>query len=388
MTVKKKLIQKHLKRLCEDIGARPTGSEANKAAVAYAAAELEKIGFEVTLQEFPCLAWKDEGARLEVDGVVVETIAAEYSLPCDVAGEIVYVDTIEGLRASELHRKICIMSGELCEEPLMPKSFTFWNPEKHQEIIRLLEQKEPLAIITVSFLPDVAVPIIQDGDFNIPCAAVKGESDHILREATFAKLQLFTERKESNGKNVIAHYGEGPQKISFSAHIDTKPNTPGALDNASGVAALLVLASSVTNIVTPYQIEIVLFNGEDYYSTPGEKAYMSTYLQEPDKFICAFNVDGLGMQDSKTSYSFYECGEEFEKLVSSFARDFPDVEQIDPWPMGDHMLFAGCGIPTVAVTASNIFMLMESVMHTPADNLTIVDSDKIEAAVSFLLDCI
>ena len=56
--------------------------------------------------------------------------------------------------------------------------------------------------------------------------------------------------------------------------------------------------------------------------------------------------------------------------------------------MGDHMIFAGSGIPAIAVTATNIFSLMEAVMHTPKDNLSIVDMDKLEATVEFLLGCI
>ncbi|GCF93852.1 hypothetical protein NRIC_17430 [Enterococcus florum] len=58
------------------------------------------------------------------------------------------------------------------------------------------------------------------------------------------------------------------------------------------------------------------------------------------------------------------------------------------WVMGDRMLFASSGVPAVAVTASNIFTLMESVMHTPADNLLIVDVNRIEEAISFLLSCV
>lgn len=94
------------------------------------------------------------------------------------------------------------------------------------------------------------------------------------------------------------------------------------------------------------------------------------------------------MEDSKTSYSFYECNEAFEKRIVSVAQDFSGVEKIDPWPMGDHMLFASSGVPAVAITASNIFTLMESVMHTPTDNLSIVDVNRIEEAVRFLRSCI
>lgn len=384
----KNLIDHHMTKLCEEIGARATGSDANKAAVKYVAEVFEKLGLNVTMQEFPCMDWKNDGAQLTVDGVTIDAEAAEYSLPCDVTGELVCVGTVEELKGAELDGKICVMHSDLCKEPLMPKSFTFWNPKEHQEIIRELEIKKPLAVITVSYLEDVAVPIIQDGDFMIPCAATKGSNLNVLLAGSRASLLLKTERKSSTASNVIAIYGSGSKKVSFSAHIDTKPATPGALDNGSGVSALLALAAQVVGTNYPYQIEFVLFNGEDYYSTKGEIVYMDSYLQSPGDYVCAFNVDGVGMQDSKTSYSFYECSKELQKRVEAFAQNYANIEKIDPWPMGDHMLFASAGVPAVAVTASNIFMLMESVMHTPQDNRSIVDMDKIAETVSFLHGCI
>lgn len=385
----KKLLGLHMTELCDVIGARPTGSDTNKVAVQYAVGVFRELGLDVNLQEFPCMDWKNKGAQLTVDGMEVEVAAAEYSAHCNVAGELVCVSTIDELSAADFHNKICVMYGDLCKEPLMPKSMIFWNPEEHKAIIRELESKQPLAIITVSFLPDVPVPIIQDGDFNIPCATVRGDLlDVLLNSKGIAVLRLTTERRPTTAANVIATYGKGERKVSFSAHIDTKPTTPGALDNGSGVAVLLALASKIVNAEYPYQIEFTLFNGEDYYSTPGEIRFMQSYLKNPDDYICAFNVDGVGMKDSSTSYSFYECPDDLQKRIDTFAVTCQDVEKIEPWPMGDHMIFAGSGIPAVAITATHIFSLMEAVMHTPKDNLSIVDMDKLETTVEFLLGCI
>lgn len=384
MKLIKTTVERHLNKLCGEIGARATGSAANQQAVNYSAEIFETLGYEVTLQEFSCMDWQNDGAELVVDGQSVEIEAAEYSLPCEVAGKFVCVSTIEELAAADLTNKICVLYGDLCKEPLMPKSMIFWNPEEHQAIIRELETKQPLAVITVSFLPEVAVPIIQDGDFEIPCGAAKGEVLPILLNSQGDnQLRLFTERRPATAANVIATKGTG-KKLSFSAHIDTKPTTPGALDNGSGVATLLTLAEQLSSAETGYQIEMVLFNGEDYYSMPGEMAFMSQSLNDPAAYHCAFNVDGVGMQDSSTSYSFYEFPAELQQRLEEIAAVSPQLEPTNPWPMGDHMLFAGAGIPAVALTATNIYSLMESVMHTPNDNLSIVDFERIVETVEFL----
>ncbi|MBU5585295.1 Zn-dependent exopeptidase M28, partial [Enterococcus sp. S181_ASV_20] len=76
-------------------------------------------------------------------------------------------------------------------------------------------------------------------------------------------------RKPATAANVIATFGKG-KKLAYSAHIDTKPTTSGALDNGTGVAVLLTLAEQLIQNELDNQLEFILFNGEDYYSMPGE----------------------------------------------------------------------------------------------------------------------
>ena len=382
MKIKNSLVR-HMEKLCQEIGSRATGSAGNKAAVDYAAETFRSLGYDVRLQEFPCMNWQNDGAELIVAGQAIEVAAAEYAMPCDVRGELVTVQTIQELEAANLTDKICVMYGELCKEPIMPKSMIFWNPEEHQAIIRALEEKQPLAVITVSFLDDVPVPIIQDGDVNVPCGTVKGSLLSSLLNKKFATLRLMTERKPATAANVIATFGTG-KKLAYSAHIDTKPTTPGALDDGTGVAALLTLAEELIQADLDYQLEFVLFNGEDYYSMPGEMTFMAQSLNQPEEYEFAFNVDGAGMQNSTVSYSLYECSEQLTEQLESFAADYPTVEKVEPWPMGDHMLFAGAGIPAVAIASTQMYLLMEAVMHTPKDNLSIVDFQRLEEAVIFL----
>ncbi|REC22717.1 Zn-dependent exopeptidase M28, partial [Enterococcus pseudoavium] len=180
-------------------------------------------------------------------------------------------------------------------------------------------------------------------------------------------------------------YGKG-KKLAYSAHIDTKPTTPGALDNGTGVATLLTLAEQLVETKLNHQLEFVLFNGEDYYSMPGEMTFMAQSLNQPEEYEFAINVDGAGMQNSSISYSLYECSEQLSAQLDTFSKAYPTVEKVEPWPMGDHMLFAGAGIPAAAITSTQIYLLMEAVMHTPKDNLSIIDFQRLEETVQYLVE--
>lgn len=370
--------------LCETIGARPTGSSKNKTAVDYAFDVLQKCGFQTRKQEFNCLDWIKTIAVLWVNNVNVPVEPAEYSLPCDIEAEFVCIDTVNGLQMAELAGKIAVLHGDLCKEPLMPKNFKFYNPDEHKQVIALLEKKNPSAIITVSSQKE---HIIQDGDFNIPCAVVHEKLLEHFLEGKYrkAKLTIVAKRVQTKAHNVIATYGTGHNKVCFSAHIDTKSTTPGALDNASGVAVLLSLAALLSNKEYPLQIEIVLLNGEDYYSTPGEIAYMNLLTAD---YYMAINVDGVGLKESVTAISFYEFPKQLKKRIMECVERTEGIEQTEPWPMGDHMMFANYKIPVIAITASGIYKLLDTVLHSPDDNMKNVDFKVLNNIVDFLLRCI
>lgn len=381
----KNRIEQHLNVLCEEIGARPTGSAANERAVDYVCRAFERAGLDVIKQEFDCMDWTEGGGTLTVAGQTLPVVPAPYSLPCNAAGELLCIHSLEELRTASMAGKIVLLCDEMASEPLMPKSFVFWNPDEHKETIALLEHGGAQAVLTVSLAPGCFAPVIEDGDFEIPCAVVLPENLPQLSNGLKTALLLNTQRRPARAANVIATYGKGERKVCLSAHIDTKPGTPGALDNASGVAVLLALAEELSSREFPHRIEFVLFNGEDYYSNPGEMTYVASHLSAPEEYLYAFNIDGVGVKGQKLAYSFYECPESLMEKVAGAAAGRKDFEQIAPWPQGDHTLFSFSGVPAISVTSSGIFALVDIVLHTKNDTLALIDTDKLEILVDFLL---
>ena len=139
---------------------------------------------------------------------------------------------------------------------------------------------------------------------------------------------------------------------------------------------------------TDHCIELLLLNGEDYYSTPGQKEYLDKYLGQDNNIILAINCDGIGLKDSKTAVALIELAEEKELAVKDILAKKETFELIDPWVEGDHMLFHMNQIPTMALTSKDIFGLIDNVIHTERDTLELVDYNRILEVVNFLGDLI
>lgn len=152
----------------------------------------------------------------------------------------------------------------------MPKAFPFYNPDHHQHIVSTLERISPLAIISATTRnPELAggmypFPLIEDGDFDIPSVYMTDEEGHRLQDNVGKPIHLESRanRIPASGCNVVARRGDfSHSRIALTTHIDSKYNTPGALDNATGVVLLLLLAKLMQDYKAEFGIELVAING-------------------------------------------------------------------------------------------------------------------------------
>lgn len=380
-------IKQVLEELCVRIGDRPVGSRNNQHAQEFIGGAFHQHGCEVEYQNFPCIDWRGESISLHVDGRSIPASISPYSLPCNVNAEVVTLANIQELEMRDIHGKIAVLHDELTREAIMPKNFRFWNPEEHQTIIRLLEEKKPAAIVTVSFSEEQPTPIFEDGDFDIPSAVIaKNHAVGMLNTGSTITLTIVSERRPSTGANVIARKpGKvGGKKVVLTAHMDTKPGTPGALDNASGIASLLTLSLLIQSQTFGFDLEFVAFNGEDHYSSVGEVHYLGKYQVEFPNIILNINCDGVGLKDSPIGISCMECAEPIPSLCEETRKPFDRIEWIEPWVQGDHMLFAMNQVPALTLTSSNIFPLVDTIIHTQDDTPLLLDPDSILQSAHFL----
>ena len=112
------------------------------------------------------------GDALELDGERLVAAANAFSPSGEVAGRAVAVGTVAELEEADLEGRIGILYGDLTAGPLAAKGCTVYNPERDQQIVRLLEEKRPAALITVNPGLQCLTRVIEDWQLPIPSATV------------------------------------------------------------------------------------------------------------------------------------------------------------------------------------------------------------------------
>ncbi|MCA9982871.1 MAG: hypothetical protein KDE59_01205, partial [Anaerolineales bacterium] len=83
------LCRDYLTQLCVNIPERPVGSDGNRRATAFFAAEMARFGWAVRQDSFPAIGWAEEGATLKVAGQDFAARPSPYALGCQVTAEMV-----------------------------------------------------------------------------------------------------------------------------------------------------------------------------------------------------------------------------------------------------------------------------------------------------------
>lgn len=134
------------------------------------------------------------------------------------------------------------------------------------------------------------------------------------------RLQSFKQ-----GVNIVAQrLGTDPKagEIVLAAHYDTVPNSPGADDNASGVAVVLEIARLLAEKSTPKTLTIVFFDQEEVgllgsFAFTG-KAENLTHLQ------AAIILDMVGYACHTPGCQTYPPGLTVTPLLEAAGIEFPD----------------------------------------------------------------
>ncbi|NEO56552.1 MAG: M20/M25/M40 family metallo-hydrolase [Okeania sp. SIO3B5] len=95
--------------------------------------------------------------------------------------------------------------------------------------------------------------------------------------------------------------------ILIGAHYDAVPGTPGADDNATGVAVLLELAREFSSQPLKYPVSLVAFDMEEY-GLLGSQHYAEKLKQKQQQLRLMISLEMLGYCDSTPGSQSYPTG--------------------------------------------------------------------------------
>lgn len=376
---------------------RHVGGEGNREATLHFAAAMSACGLGIRCVPMPCVEWVPGEATLEADGCVPANVGP-YTLPCDLEASLVPVATIEELESEAVRGAIVLLHGPIAAGQYMPRNFTFYNPESHRRVYRALDAFAPAAIVAATGRDPEMVgsqypfPLFEDGDLDIPNAYITdAEGARLLsRVASRARLRITSKRIPAVAEHVVATLpGTGDGRIVVTAHIDSRRGSPGALDNATGVATLLEVARLLAGEYAGVpSVEFVPFNGEDDYANPGELAWIAENEGRFDEIVLAINVDDSGQRGAGNHVSFYGCPEPIERAVRETMTGFADISEGPQWFQGDHAILGIYGRPAIAIASAEMMAFMAQHAHTESDSLDLADPALVAQTAAFIAEVV
>ncbi|MGI5837453.1 MAG: M28 family metallopeptidase [Chloroflexota bacterium] len=379
-------LEKHLQRLSVEIGPRPIGSPANHAACCYIGEVFDAAGLEIAERSFQCPDWRDDEAVLELGSEQLPVVANVYSPSCDLSGSLAPMGTVAEMEQADLEGRIGLLFGDLTREPLIPKDLQVYNSERDQRIHQLLEERCPAALITVSHRSDYPVPLIEEWDLAIPSATVPPEAGLALLDwgERPVRLKIVTRSTPSHAATLLgSKAGDRAERLVLCAHYDTKVRTPGALDNASGIAVLLALAEELADRKLDTGLVFAAFADHEYFIT-GNGGYEARIGLKGDEILAAINMDGAGYRLGANTVALMAASDDFKANLDTLMKRHSGTIWTEPWPQSDHSSFSWWGIPSVAI--SSVGGLACS--HTPADAIELVGLDRLAEAASLVAEII
>ena len=339
-----------LETLSDRIGGRPTGSEANRRAVAWSESRLKDAGVDVRRERFAVNGpWLERSARARVAGEGVSfnprVAAMPYSIgtgpggftaPIRSAGRGAVAD-FSALGASARGAILLVTQDELQD---IDGLFREYN-----ETAAIEQRARAAGVAGVAYMGSRASGLLYRHNVAIgpkntlPMVVMERDAarriDRLLHDgaALTLTLDIDVDTTPAEADNVIAELkgSSRPEEIVLmGAHLDSWDLGAGTLDNGANSVLMVDLARQIARLgVKPARtIRLVLWNGEEL-GMQGSFAYVRAHQAELDRHVVAGAVDvGCGRING-----FYTGGR--PDLVTAVGRALEPLAGLGPFTQAD-----------------------------------------------------
>ncbi|MEK7873371.1 MAG: M28 family metallopeptidase, partial [Chloroflexota bacterium] len=349
----------YVRRLSVELGPRTSGTEREKRAADYIAAELRSLGYQVEIPPFPVQDYSEASRQVVQDAPEPASYRAS---PIILSG---HGAVTAPLAQAGRGRPADFPSNITGKVALMERGvLTF------QDKVANAAKAGAAAAIIYNNAPGPFQGSMQSRG-AIPAVAVSREDGaHLLenldRGGVTVTVTVTVQVVESPSQNVIGEKPGGDRVIIVGGHYDTVAASPGANDNGSGTAVMLAVARYFAQRQVPVTLRFMGFGAEEA-GLVGSRAYVRSLPEaERKRIVGVLNLDALGtgaplQMNGSTALS------ELVQRVADRAGITLRTE-IRPTGSSDHASFIQANIPAVHISSSNL-----SRIHTSNDRIEFVE---------------
>lgn len=359
------------------MGPRFAGTEGEARARELLAKEMDAAGLEVVAEEFTHLAYEpDESSCAVVETGPSPSSIGQGTAPPDPRGATpdasLHCVGLQATAAGVVEAEVAYVgdgvdaaAGGEGADAIAGRIVAFRNGVP-TTVARGLAAQGAVGLIALSPAPDrlithltavflpMAGPSQEERVLPIPGVIVESEAGErllarISRGPTRVRLEHRASYMERTSANLVAEIpGTEPEapRIVVGAHYDSQPASPGAADNATGLAALLAMARAWAGARPRRTITLVAFGVEEPGSW-GAAAYVTRHAEEG--IGAMVNLDALGPPLDATRTIVADP--RLATLAADSARTTGwEVEQeldAHDFPFADHAPFVAADIPAV-----------------------------------------
>lgn len=371
-----RMIEKHLRCLCNDIGVRLAGSRGERQAADYIAAQMRAAVADVAIEEFPVRERFVSAEKLEI------RLGGQWRrFPCSLlsntpgtAGKtleapIAFLDAQTGYQRKNLgyikgkavlHFGSHIQTADHYRRLMAARpAFLMFADVRYPGKVVTADGMFPAYTAKYGAVPTVSVAYLDAWDF-------------MAAGAPAARLLVQGGMRAGMSQNVIAELpgaDAGAGVIIFGAHHDTQADSVGADDNGTGVAAIIALAGMLAGRRRRKTVRLISFGAEEQLSV-GSAEYVRRHRRD--------GLSGAGLMinfDSFGSRLGWTTLEASNAKLAGFLADclkkhdiYPEVAS-EMCPYADHFPFTAAGMAAAYIGRNNC-AAGRFFHHRPDDDLS------------------
>ena len=176
--------------------------------------------------------------------------------------------------------------------------------------------------------------------------------------------------------------------VVFGAHFDTVPGSPGANDNATGVALAMALARFLSELPCRNVNVIVVFFDQEEIGLVGSDAFAAFLVQQGLAVDHVQTVDQMGWDgDGDRAVELERADPGLFGLYDAASAALPSPVPLTPTDTGatDHVSFRAYGFDAVGLTEEYASGDTTPHYHAPSDTFDTVDTDYLRSTTMLVL---